>query len=262
MKPSKSGQRHSEPLTPGNVFAHMLVSIVLLGGVWGIEWMKSQFEHGIPTLAAASVATGELAMFVYFVGALVRACKWAFSEFDQALLAVRSAHLFKDAKRAMSALAKLLGEAIPSASEILRASRFVMLLGVLAFGAVLVWTALSIFAVSAPSNMNARPANYNFNLNANSNRNANRPFGNMNSVANKSANKSINTNADVNNQNSAERSIIYEDDREGGPLSIVISFLVNVFNHSGSVAIAGSVLVGLAILTFLLFQLFRAYAPH
>jgi len=248
MKRSKARESHSEdPLTPGSVLAHMVVSIVLLGGVWGIEWVKSHFEHGVPTLAAASIATGELAMFAYFLGALVRACKWAFSEFDQAFKAIQSAHILKDAKRAMSALGRLLVEAIPSTREMLRASRFMILLAVLAVGAVVVWTVVGIFATTQANmnrSSNTPPANRNSNLNSNSNRNAN---------------NGMNVNAGANTNSSTP---IEFRKCNLGLLSKVISLLLTVFDHSDSVAIAGSVLVGLVILTFLLVELFRAYGHH
>jgi hypothetical protein len=214
----------------------MVVSVILLGGIWGVEWLKSNFEHGVPTLAAASVATGELAMFLYFVGSLVRACKWAFSEFDDAVVAIRNTHLFRDVKRALGGFLPLLAEAMPSPRQWLRASRFVILFLGLGVVTLIVLGALSFLTSNqSTSNFNTPPLNRN--SNSNKNRNINGP--------------SENTNA-------APPLVSHDEDR--GLVSTVLSALVSVFDHSGAVAIIATVLVGLTILTFFTVQIVRAYA--
>jgi len=250
----------------------MGVSIVLLGGVWGIEWLKSRFEHGVPTLAAASIATGELAMFAYFVGALVRAFKWAFSEVDEALSTIKNTNLFKDAKSAFTRLAPLLIEAIPSPRELLRASRFVILFLVLGTGALVLFGTLSLFPVFESSN-----SNFNSNKRANKNTNASNSLNSNQNINGRPGNTNFSFNANNANASANANTHIYPSptpaaslatapavwrDEDRGFLSMILSVLLSIFDHSGVVAIIASVLVALTIFTFLSVQIVRAYAQH
>jgi hypothetical protein len=241
-----------EPLSPGNVFAHMLVSLILLLGVWGIEWLKSRFEHGVPTIAAASVATGELAMFAYFIGSLVRACRWALREVDTTFSAFRSAGVVRDTRRGLNSFLGLLREAVPSLHQIQPALRLLFSIFIVAIGALVLWTLLTGSA-SGLLAANSNKSNFgNHNKMATNSNNSN-TSGNMNRFSNS------NTSSNANGISTVLEPVGYIDRDEGIVPRITIA-LVFISEHSGLFAVTGSIVVGLLFLTFVSIQVFRAFS--
>lgn len=135
MDPDPPQSTHSrEPVSPKTIAAEMLTSLILLAGSWGLEWLRSRFEHGVPTLTAASITTSELTIFLYVLRSFVRAIAWAIGEIRDAVSTAGLGNLFGRFHETLKKVFALLREAVPLAKQLQTAWR--LLIPILAVGFV------------------------------------------------------------------------------------------------------------------------------
>jgi len=95
MSTRKITDKEESPTSPRGVAKDVLASMILVSGALCVEWIKSLFTEGAPTLIVIILNLSEITLMLGFVVALLRAIANIYLEFDGLIRIIRKKGSFR-----------------------------------------------------------------------------------------------------------------------------------------------------------------------